>query len=118
VILRDDRSAAEPATRRFSAELPATIAAIASDTSLVPARIFARFTFCQEIVLLLVWIAGITLVSGMAAFARQIAYGTLAAFAIGVHFIAASHGVWLPALAALAAVVTAFVLSRIRWFAG
>jgi hypothetical protein len=118
VILRDDRSAAEPATRRFSAELPATIAAIASDTSLVPARTFARFTFCQEIVLLSVWIAAITLASRLAASARQITYSVLAAFAIGVHFIAASHGVWLPALAALAALAAAFVLSRIRWFAG
>jgi hypothetical protein len=115
VILRDDRSAAEPATRRFSAELPATIAAIASDTSLVPARSFARFTLCQEIVLLAVWIAGIALVSRLAAYARQITYSALAAFAIGAHFIAASQGVWLPALAALAAVVVAFVVSRIRW---
>ncbi len=117
VILRDDRSAVEPATRHFSKQLPATIAAIASDTSLVPVRTFARFTFCQEIVLLAVWLAAITLVSRLAAFARQITCGALAAFVITAHFMAASHGVWLPALAALAAVVTAFLLSRIRWFA-
>lgn len=118
VILRDDRSAAEPATRRFSQQLPATIAAITSDTSLIPARTFARFTFCQEIVLLAVWLAAITLVSRMTAFARQIAYGALAAFVIATHFMAASHGVWLPALAALAALATASVLSKIRGFAG
>jgi hypothetical protein len=118
VILRDDRSAAESATRRFSGQLPATIAAIASDTSLIPARTFRRFTFCQEIVLLAVWLAAITLVSRMTAFASQIAYGALAAFCIAIHFMAASHGVWLPALAALCALAAAFVLSRIRGFAG
>jgi hypothetical protein len=118
VILRDDRSAAEPATRHFSNQFPATIAAIASDTSLTPDRTFARFTFCQEIVLLAVWLAAITVVSGMTAFGRQIAYVALAAFGIAVHFISASQGVWLPALAALCALATASVLSRIRWFAG
>ena len=118
VILRDDRSAAEPATRRFSKQLPATIAAIASDTSLAPARTFARFTFCQEIVLLAVWIAAITVVTGMTAFARQIAYGALAAFVIVVHFMAAANDVWLPALGAFAALAVASVLSRIRAFAG
>jgi hypothetical protein len=118
VILRDDRSAAEPATRYFSQQLPATIAAIASDTSLIPARTFARFTFCQEIVLLAVWLAAMTVVSGMTAFARQIGFITLAAFGITAHFIAASHGLWLPALAALAALALAAVLSGIRSFFG
>lgn len=117
VILRDDRSAAEPSTRRFSKQLPAIIATITSDTSLVPEQVFARFTFCQEIVLLSVLLAAITLVSRMPGFARRISYGGLAAFVIAVHFIAASHGVWLPSLAALAALAAAFVLSGIRGFA-
>jgi hypothetical protein len=117
VILRDDQSAAEPATRHFSEHLPATIAAITSDNSLVPARTFARFTFSREIVLLALLLAAITLVSRMSAFARQISYGTMAALVIVVHFIAASHGVWLPVLAALAALIVAYILSISRWFA-
>ena len=38
VVLRDDRSGAEPTTRAFSKMLPAMIAAIASDTGLADAR--------------------------------------------------------------------------------
>lgn len=117
VILRDDHSAAESATRHFSKQLPATIAAITSDTGLVPARSFARLTHSQEIVLLAVFIAAIAYVFRATAFARQIACVVLAAFIITAHFIAASHGVWLPVLAALAALIVAFLLSKIRWFA-
>ena len=42
VVLRDDRSAAEPATRAFSKQLPALIAALASSNSMAPAHDYPR----------------------------------------------------------------------------
>jgi hypothetical protein len=113
VILRDDHSAAEPATRAFSGNLAAVIAAIASDTGLAPARVIARFTFCQEIVLLSLLIAALKLVSLLPAFPRNIAFLLLAGFCVTAQIIAASSAVWLPGLAALAASAAAFVVCKL-----
>jgi hypothetical protein len=116
VILRDDRSAAEPHTKRFSREFPTTIATIASDAGLAPTRSFVRLTCCQDIVLLAVLIAALATVSRLPSFARQTSHVAVAAFWIAAHLITASHGVWLPLLSALSAIAAASLLSGIRWF--
>lgn len=112
VILRDDRSGAEPATRAFSATLPAVVAAIASDTGLAPAREYVRFTCCRELVLLSLVITALKLLSLLPAFPRHIGLVSLAGFCIAVQIIAASSGMWFPGLAALAAIAATFVVCK------
>ena len=112
VILRDDRSGAETATRAFSASLPAVVAAIASDTGLAPARGFVRFTCCRELVLLSLVITALKLVSLLPAFTRHIGLVSLAGFCIAAQILAAASSMWLPGLAALAAIAAVFVVCK------
>jgi hypothetical protein len=116
VILRDDQSAADSATRTFSKQLAAVTAAITSDTGLDPARAFRRFSVSQEIVLLSLLITALKLVSLLPVFTRNIAFLLLAGFCLGAQTIAASSSVWLPTLPALAAIAAAFVVCRFPLF--
>ncbi|RPJ34335.1 MAG: hypothetical protein EHM17_06970 [Verrucomicrobiaceae bacterium] len=113
VILRDDHSAAEPATRAFSGNLAPVIAAIASDTGLAPARVIARFTCCQEIVLLSLLIAALKLISLLPSYPRNIAFVLLAGFCLTAQILATASAVWLPWLAAFAAIATTFVVCKL-----
>jgi hypothetical protein len=112
VILRDDHSAADAATRIFSKNLPRMIAAIASDTGLAPARMIARFTPARELVLLAVLIAALTPLSRLNAFPRNIGFLALSGFVIAAQIIAAGSDLWLPGLPALAAITTAAMVCR------
>lgn len=112
VILRDERSGAEPATRAFSASLPAVVAAIASDTGLAPSREIVRFTCCRELVLLSLVITALKLISLLPAFPRHIGMLSLAGFCIAVQILGAASGMWLPGLAALASIAAAFVVCK------
>ena len=117
LILRDDQSGADPATRAFSRRLPAMVAAIAAEGGMAPTRRFDRFSFCQDLVLLGVTLAALTVAVRLRPFARDIALGLLACAWIAAQFLTVAAGAWLPGLAALAAIATAFGLSRLRAFA-
>jgi hypothetical protein len=113
VILRDDQSAAEPATRTFSKNLAAVTSTIASDTGLAPARAFRRFTVSQEIVLLALLIAALALVSLLTAFPRNIAFLLLAGFCLTAQTAATASSIWLPTLPAFAAIVAAYLTCKL-----
>jgi hypothetical protein len=106
VVLRDDHSASEPATRRFSERLPTVMASIASD-GLAPALVVARPGGCRELVLLALWIVALTLVSRLSPFPRRIAWLGMAGFVVTSQGLAASAGYWLPGLPAAAALAAA-----------
>jgi hypothetical protein len=117
LILRDDHSGADAATRSFSRRLPAVVAAFAADGGMAPTRRIVRFSSCRELVLLGVTIAALSLVLRFPPYPRHIAMGALAMLWIGAQYLAAStSGIWLPGLAALAAIAAAFALSRLRVF--
>lgn len=104
VILRDDRSAAEPATRSFSKNLPAMIAAIASDTGLAPARDYCRLQAKWELLALIFVALGLAAVCQLPAFARNIGFLTIATICLAAQSIAAASAMlWLPGLSALVA---------------
>jgi hypothetical protein len=112
VILRDDRSAAEPATRAFSKRLPAVIASLASDAGLSAPHAFPRPRAGTELILLSLAAFLLTALCGKPAFIRNIAFLVLAAACICAQCVAAaSASVWLPGLSALAAILTAFLTS-------
>jgi hypothetical protein len=111
-ILRDDRSGTEPATRDFSVRLPSLIAAIASDAGLARARDYPRPRAIWEFVLLGTLCALIWCVTGLAAYPRRIVFALLAGAIISLQlaFIGIAE-IWLPGLAALAALAGACAIS-------
>jgi hypothetical protein len=104
VILRDDRSAAEPATRSFSQNLSATIAAIASDEGLAEVREYPRLAPVWEIEFLAVFVIVLTLLSKASDFTRRLGFLVVAGVCLSAQWIALGMAsVWLPGLAALVA---------------
>ena len=114
VILRDDRSAAEPATRTFSQNLSATIAAIASDEGLAEVREYPRLAPVWEIEFLAVFVVVLTLLCGAADFTRRLGFLVVAGVCLSAQWIALGMAsVWLPGLAVLAAILTALAATRV-----
>ena len=114
VVLRDDRSAAEPATRAFSQKLPTLIAALAADQGLAPPRNYHRLAPAWELAGLIVVALILAKLCAWPAFARNTGLLTTAGVCLSTQFIAAAWaGLWLPGMAALAAIACAAVLARV-----
>lgn len=114
VILRDDRSAAEPATRAFSRNLSAVIAAIASDEGLAEVREYPRLAPVWEIEFLAVFVIVLTLLCRASDFTRRLGFLVVAGVCLSAQWIALGMAsVWLPGLAALAAILAAIVAARL-----
>ncbi len=110
-ILRDDRSASEPATREFSVRLPSLIAAIASDAGLAKARDYPRPRALWEFVLLAALCAIIGWITSLAAYPRRIVFALLTGAIISLQLaVIGMAGIWLPGLAALATLAGACVI--------
>ena len=113
VILRDDRSAAETATREFSQSLPSVISTISSDTALAPARVYPRIRPPFEIGFLSCIVLILTHFCTRTPFARNTTFLTTAGIIVTAQCIAiGSAGIWLPGIPALAAILAAYVLSH------
>jgi hypothetical protein len=112
LILRDDRSAAEPNTRKFSAMLPALVASISSNAAMSPERAYPRLQSSWELVMLSLVVALLAVFCKLPAFPRNIAFLLIASACITIQCVAASAmTIWLPGIAALAAVCCAFLVS-------
>ncbi|GAA5129884.1 hypothetical protein JIN84_03925 [Luteolibacter yonseiensis] len=114
VILRDDRTAAEPATRAFSRQLSTTIAAIASENGLAPSTAFPRLPQNWELGILGVVVLFLTALCGAGNFTRTVTFIVLAAFILIAQWIALGMAsTWLPGPAMLAAVLGATLVSLV-----
>ncbi len=114
VILRDDRSAAEPATRTFSQNLSGLIAAIASNEGLAEVREYPRLAPVWEIEFMAVFVVVLTLLCGAADFTRRLGFLVVAGVCLTAQWAALGMAsVWLPGLAVLAAILAALVASRL-----
>lgn len=112
MILLDDRSNAGAATRAFTKILPAAVSAIESDTVLAPAQTYPRLPAGQEFLLLSVITIALTSICQVSTFTRNIGFLAIAAVCISTQCIAAGTGsLWLPAIPALAAILTSFCFS-------
>lgn len=108
VILRDDRSGADPATRAFSRGLSAAIAALASEGGMTEVRVFPRLAANWEIGILasLVGLLSVLSAGRFRVFGRLM----LASVIVSAQWIGLGlAGVWLPGLALLAAVLAALL---------
>lgn len=110
VILRDDRSATEPATRSFSRNLSAAIATLASEEGTVEIRTYPRLAAYWEAGLLAALVVWLFMIST----GRFRVLGPLVL--VGVIFSAqwiglGMAGIWLPGLALLAALFAALVVA-------
>lgn len=108
LVLRDDRTAADVPTRRFAGALAGAVAAIASDAGLAAPREFKRLPPRGELGLLAA-VVMLAVLAGMAAgFKRAVVFFSLAAAIMAAQWIAAGMGaVWLPGMAAMAALLMA-----------
>jgi hypothetical protein len=114
VVLRDDRSAAEPATRAFSKQLPTLIAALASSNTMAPAHDYPRPQADRELVALLLVALVLAIPCVLRAFPRHIVYLSMAGLGIAAQCLAAgTANLWLPGLPALAAIGCAVGLSTL-----
>ncbi|MGD7653266.1 MAG: hypothetical protein ACQCXQ_08640 [Verrucomicrobiales bacterium] len=104
VILRDDRSAAEPATRAFSENLSALVTALSSDTGLSRARTLRRLPPANEFILIGLLALGLAAIAHLRSFPRNICLLTATTLVLATQLIATSHALWLPGISALAAI--------------
>ncbi|MEO8616812.1 MAG: hypothetical protein ABI600_16850 [Luteolibacter sp.] len=112
VILRDDQSAAEPATRAFSKNLSAMIAALASDEGFARSNTYPRLTFNTEFCTLLLTALGLALLCGLADFQRHISLTVLGGAILSAQWIGVGMAsVWLPGLPILASILAAVIVS-------
>lgn len=112
VILRDDRTAADPGTRAFSRMLSATVAAIASDGGIAPSRSYPRLARDWEFGILGGVAVFLTLFCGLSNFSRNLGAIVLAVGCIGAQWTALGMAsVWLPMIPALAAIAATVVVS-------
>jgi hypothetical protein len=111
-ILRDDRSPLEPATRSFSAAFPTVIALIASDTALAAPQIIRRNSTALDLTLLALCAVLLAAAVGLPDFPQALAFVTITAILCITTLIETANGHWPPILPALAAVLTAVMISR------
>lgn len=114
VILRDDRTAAEPATRGFSRQLSAAVAAIASENGLAPSRAFPRLPQDWEVGIIGGFVLLLTIVCGAGSFIRHNILLVLTGVCCAAQWIALGMAsVWMPGLPLLAAILTTAIVSML-----
>ena len=114
VLLRDDRTTAEPATQAFSHQLLPTLAAISSDKGLASSRAYPRLAMAWEIGILAVMVCGLTLFCGVVNFPRKTAAMSLVGVVGMAQWIWLEiASVWLPGLPLLGAILAAMVVSLV-----
>ncbi len=114
VILRDDQTAADPATREFSRNLSAVIAAIASNQGLSDAREFRRLSQDWELGILAAVVVALILLAGAADFVRNMGALVLAGGCAGAQWLAFGvASAWLPGVPMLVAIVAAMVVCKL-----
>ncbi len=114
LILRDDQSASDPATRDFSAGLSKTIAAMASEDNLAERQTFPRLIEPVEAGTLAGVAVLAALAAGLAKFPRRVTLGVIGAAAVAAQWIGfGTASVWLPGMAMLAGVVAAGLAAAI-----
>lgn len=114
LILRDDRSAAEPATRDFSKNLTGLISAISAEAGLGEVSHFRRPSTAWELGILGFFALALALVSGTSFFFRNLSGLLLGGLCLAAQWIGLCLAdVWLPGMAILAAGSAAMILANL-----
>jgi hypothetical protein len=112
VVLRDDRGAADVATKRFSAALVPALATIDSEAGLSPKRKFGRMPWQGEAMFLVGIVLLQVMLAGGGSFRRHLTLLLLTGLVVATQYTGAcwAHG-WLPGVAALGSVVAGWLVS-------
>lgn len=112
VVLRDDRGMADAATKRFSAALVPSLAAIDAEAGLSPKRPFSRMHWQGEAMFLVGIVLLQVMLAGGGSFRRHLTLLLLASLVVATQYIGAcwAHG-WLPGVAALGSVIAGWLVS-------
>jgi hypothetical protein len=104
VVLRDEQSAADAVTRRFTARLPGAVATIASDSGLAKARLFRRLPQAMELAWLGLVVVLFALSGTHSGLRRWVGLSLVLAVCVAGQWLAAGiANLWLPVLPSLAA---------------
>jgi hypothetical protein len=113
VILRDDRTSAEPASQAFSQQLLATLAALASEKGIASSHVYPRLAVEWELGILAAVVCGLTWICGRVHFPRRAAIlSLLVAVCVGQWIWLEIASAWLPGLPVLAAILATVIVSR------
>lgn len=114
LIVLDARSTADPATLRFSEQVPLVVSSIVSDAGTHQAFTCQRLDTPREIAFLIALALILSTTSTLAIFPRNVMLLTIGGILIAAQFIAASlANTWLPGLAALASTAAAFIIASL-----
>jgi hypothetical protein len=114
VILRDDRTVAEPATQAFSRSLSAAVAILSSSEGLAPSRAYPRLPAEWETGILGAVVAVLGLLGGAGSSKRHVGALALAGVFLAAQWIGfGMASVWLPGIPVLAAIASAMVVARL-----
>jgi len=111
-ILRDERSAMEPALRDFSDSLSPAVAAIASEAGLSKAVTKNRLDLRVELILLAYFWLVLLVIARLRTFRRNIGFLLLAGLCFASQFIVSGlFSIWMPGTIALSGVSAAWLVS-------
>lgn len=114
VVLRDDQSAADPATRAYSQKLSAMVASIGSREAFSRSDAYRRLPENWEAGILGSLVLAVTLFCGQAEFRRHVIFGVLAGVWVVAQWLAAGlASVWLPGIAAFATISAAVIVAKL-----
>lgn len=114
VILRDDRTVAEPGTRTFSSSLSAAVAILSSTEGLAPSLAYPRLRAEWETGILGVVVAVLALLGAAGASKRHVGALALAGVFLAAQWVGfGMASVWLPGIPVLAAIASAVVVARL-----
>ncbi len=113
-ILRDDQSAAEPATRAFSQSLASVMTSIATDQDPEPPRFYPRLPQDQELGLLGIFVAIMAIFSTRSHVLRLLMTLFFIGFCLAAQWFAfRDTSLWLPGMPILAAALVAGVVGTL-----
>lgn len=114
VILRDDRTVAEPGTQAFSGSLAAAVAILSSSEGLAPSQAYPRLRPEWETGILGAVVVVLSLLGAAGASKRHVGALALAGVFLAAQWIGfGMASVWLPGLPVLGAIVSAVLVARL-----
>ena len=113
VLIRDDRTTADPGTKQFSGSVADTFTSIRHESGLAPPKAFNRLSAVSERILLAVLVFLLTACASPSIFRLRVTFGALAVLILIAQLTALAWGpLWLPLYPSLCAIAAGYLVAR------